>query len=132
MTPADDGRARFDVSWDGADITDFVVDIDLGSTRGTFMLGHPPLPDGRVDYCDLTDAQREAIHAWCRLHRITLEDTPINALIEYDPVHDEWRVEQYRRRGGRFYLIGHGAEAEVASCVIRRQRKADLPWPVVG
>lgn len=80
----------------------------------------------RVPYEDLTDDEREAIHEWCRTHHIEPKDTPINPVIELDPLTDEWRIEQFVRRDGQ--LVLDRERDRVLTKFVRRVRKADLAW----
>jgi hypothetical protein len=102
---------------------DAVVALELGLT--TVSRPPPARPDGRVPYEELTDAEREAIHDWLRLHGIRPEATPVTARFEYDRATREWCVEQHRRRDGKLHV---GADGEVERCVVRRLEKAPLPW----
>jgi hypothetical protein len=79
---------------------------------------------GRIRYQYLTPDEREALHAWVRLHNVDHTIVPVDPLIEYDPTTDEYRIETFALRNGWRYAIGD----EIAKAVVRRRRKADLPW----
>lgn len=80
----------------------------------------------RVDYEDLTDEEREAIHAWCRTHNVDPKETPINPVIEHDATTDEWRIEQFARSNGSIRI--DPTRDRVVTKFLRRVRKAELIW----
>lgn len=77
-----------------------------------------------VDYVDLTDAEREAIHDWVRLHHLEPADIPLDGILGRDDETGEWRIRQYRRRNGSIYFEDY----EIATRVVRRVERAPLPW----
>jgi hypothetical protein len=83
-----------------------------------------PLLDGRVNYLDLTEAEREAVHAWVRLHGIEPEVVPVDGAISHDRVTHEWVIECFALRDGRPYWDG----ANVVRETVRRPWFAPLPW----
>lgn len=109
----------------------------IDSAIDTWLLGEDaanwrpePATDsyGRVPYFALEPHEQEALHAWCELHGVPYRRVPIDALIEKDPVADEWRIETYRQNSqGCPFLV----DGEIAKAILRRAIKAELPWPLV-
>ncbi len=81
---------------------------------------------GRVPYLHLEVDEQTALHDWCQLHSIDHTLVPIDPLIERDG--PEWRIEVLALRGGRGFLDNHG---DIATIILRRVWKADLPWRTV-
>lgn len=80
----------------------------------------------RTDYLDLTEAEREAIHAWVRNHGIKPSDVPIDG-IRFDDATGEWVITiAMRNAEGRQYIDHSGL---LATREERRPAKPDLPWP---
>jgi hypothetical protein len=84
----------------------------------------------RMPYELLTAAERTAIETW--LKEVLVIDparTPIDPVLEYDPVHGEWRVEQYvvdDRGRPRFDY----AREDIQRVILRRRGPSDPPpWP---
>ena len=86
----------------------------------------PPRPDGRAPYEQLTKPERDALHAWCELHHVIPAQTPVDARIDYDPVTNEWIIDQHSWRNGHAYVLDDGES--IATHRIRRAYRADLPW----
>lgn len=84
-------------------------------------------PGQHIPYMVLTDAQREAIHGWCQLHGVDHNLVLIDAPLEFDPATNEWLIEVLKLRNGHPYCEPVGS---IATEVLRRESKADLPWPV--
>lgn len=83
----------------------------------------------RIPYELLTDAEQNAIHAWCRQHAIVPEYTPVDALIEFDATVGEWRIEQHVRAPGGGVAVDVDAGC-IRRRIVRRVHRADLPWRV--
>lgn len=116
-------------------MSDQVLDLidetiaDTGWILGEDAASWKPEPTidthGRVPYQVLDPHEQEALHAWCQLHGIDHQRVPIDGLIELDPAVNEWRIETYRLRDGNKFI---GQDGDIARAVLRRARKADLPW----
>lgn len=89
------------------------------------------MPEGRVPYEYLTPAEKTAIMAWLDTHRIDPRRTPVGALLEYDPVHREWRIEQYWHDDRGRMLVDDTGD-DVRRVVVRRRSRSRLPWPTWG
>lgn len=81
----------------------------------------------RKPYEHLTPDQQRAIHVWLRMHRVEPMWTPDDALIEFDPVFGEWRIEQQSR--DECSIPYRGPDHRFVRHVIRRAALAELPWP---
>ena len=88
-----------------------------------------PMPIGElVEYEWLSPVDQVLIEAWLLDHNIEPKTTPVHCEIEYDPVHDEFRVEQlWTDADGRPQLMADGET--IRTFFVRRRRKSDLPWP---
>lgn len=84
-----------------------------------------PRADGRVQYFDLTEEERDAVHEWLLLHEVNPHHVPVDGLIELDEATGEWRIEQYDKVDGRRVKLEGGQAVRI---VVRRRWKADLPW----
>jgi hypothetical protein len=84
--------------------------------------------DERVEHRWLDPADEVLICAWLMDLGIEPKRTPIHAEIEYDPVHDEWRIEQFWPGPE-----GNGEvrpDGTVRTFIRRVRRKGTaLPWP---
>lgn len=85
-------------------------------------------PGDRIRYQHLTPDEREALHAWVELHDVDHTRVPIDARFELDETANEWLIPVYALRDGHSYLDDNG---EVATEVLRRPNRAELPWPRV-
>jgi hypothetical protein len=85
----------------------------------------------RVPYELLSLAERTDIEAWLRALGVEPARTPIDALLEYDPVHREWCIEQYWRDGTG---CRRQATAGEPRRVVLRRRGSPVPpsWPTTG
>jgi hypothetical protein len=117
----DDRCAQIAVKWCPALIrrssADDLTVVPIRSQREAQLV----VSDGWIE----GDLERDAIHEWLRLHLVDPNLTPIDALIEFDGTFAEWRIEQYASRDGRKYI---GPDGDVARIMLRRARKAPLPW----
>lgn len=59
------------------------------------------------------------------LHGLNHRDIPIDGVLGFDEATGEYRIRQFRKRNGRFYMDDDG---EIVSCVVRRVPRAPLPW----
>ncbi len=85
----------------------------------------------RVGYWDLTPEERAAIQEWLAAHRIDPNRTPIDPLLEYDDVHDEWRIEQYKHDERGRLLVDETGDG-VRRCIVRRRSQSWVSWPYWG
>jgi hypothetical protein len=82
----------------------------------------------RPEYHKLTEAEREAIHAWVRNHGLDPADVPVDG-IRFDAVAMQWVITvALRNANGSKYLDGDG---ELAVRYERRPAEPLLPWPSV-
>jgi hypothetical protein len=80
----------------------------------------------RIPYFELSDAEKEALHDWAKLHDVNHLFIPTEGTVELDLVTDEWCIEMYVQDGEGGYLFSGD---EPVMTMVRRQAKADLPWP---
>jgi hypothetical protein len=86
------------------------------------------LPTARVPYEYLLPAEKATLQLWLTTHHIDPRRTPLEPLIEHDPVHDEWRIEQYwTDANGRMRIVD---DENVRRVIVRRRHLAPLPWPM--
>lgn len=79
-----------------------------------------------VEYLDLSDIDREAVHAWVDNHGIDHNDVPLDG-IRFDTETGEYVITVYdRAAGGNRYLNVAGSPATYE---IRRPAQPLLPWP---
>ncbi len=94
------------------------------------LLDAPAAVGERVEYELLDPVDEALICFWLLDLGINPHHTPTHGLIEYDPVHDEWRIEQWKldlERGDNCPLIVDG---EAVTYIRRvRRRGTALPWP---
>lgn len=81
---------------------------------------------GYVEYLDLSDVDREAVHAWVDNHGINHKDVPLDG-IRFDTETDEYVITVYdRTASGNWYVDEHG---EPVTFEVRRPAQPLLPWP---
>lgn len=83
--------------------------------------------DGRVEHEWLDPVEEALVCAWLLGLGVEPKNTPVDAEIEYDPVHNEWRIEQFRM-GADGGPVVRGDE--IVRYIRRvRHRGIALPWP---
>lgn len=86
----------------------------------------------RVEHGFLSSVDEFLICAWLEAHGVNTRRTPVHAEIEYDPVFDEWRIEQWRMGPDNAPIVAPDGETLVSIVVRRRATGTALPWPTWG
>ena len=95
------------------------------------VLDRPDDIDDRVDYNWLSAVDTLLICTWLMDLGVNPHHTPVGAEIEYDPVHNEWRIEQWHMAADGGPVIR--PDGTCSSYIVRRpHRGVALPWPTWG